>query len=423
MKRFAYIDIEANHYNWQDAEIIEIALLVLDENKKIIDHFHSLIRPQNKLNSDITELTGITDKMLENAPEFNKIAHRLHEKLANTIIVAHKVEFDFELLKKSFLSMNLELNLKKVCTLNLSQKLIPGLSSYSLLALSKLLHIKHKNNHRAQDDVETLSKLHHHLRLLNGEVKLYQDYLSHHKKLIDRSSSQPGLVTYIYNDNKKTIKTDNIRNKLIDDLLICPRNKDHLLMLKQIDIKNYPTLTETFIRSSQINPEKLNFCIYSFYNKNKKLILRVGKTDLKRKAHFYFTDKKRAHKKLRDILSNLPKKKLIYRDAGAERLDIIKENNILNEAIKNEGSLTKNLLIRSMEKHNQNYQYIILKKNRSYAIVHSDSSELKSDDIKLMSLTYNKLKPKEYMSLLQGLSWIKNQKSKTDFISELKANI
>ena len=101
MKRFAYLDIEATHTNWRDAEIIEIAFIIKDENGKDLDHFQSLVRPKAGIEKEITELTGITTNMVNNAPEFFNLAPRISQKLEDTIIVAHKAEFDYEILKKA----------------------------------------------------------------------------------------------------------------------------------------------------------------------------------------------------------------------------------------------------------------------------------------------------------------------------------
>lgn len=423
MKRFAYIDIEANHDNWNHAEIIEIAILVLNDKEEVIDHFHSLVKPRHELHSEIITLTGIQPHMLINAPEFNKVANTIYEKLQDTIIIAHKIDFDYEILKDSLGILGINLNNKKICTLKMSQRLIPGLKSYSLKALSEMLYIKHKDNHRAQDDVETLSKLHHHLRLLNGEIQLFKEYLEPHKKIIHKAHSKPGIIVFKYEDHKEVIKTDNIHLSLKELLLLKPENKKRILKNKNIDLTYFSTVTETFLQLDKYQNQKLPFCIYSFYNENKKIILRVGKTHPKRFAHFYFSSKRQAHKNLSAILSKLPKENYIYKDSKQDRLDIIEQNKILLDEIKKRGELNKNLLIRSNLKYDNKYQYIILKKNRKFTSFSSSDADLKSDDLKVLDIQYKKLTPEKYMNILQGLQWIKNQKNKTENFQELKSNV
>ena len=423
MKRFAYIDIEANHDNWNHAEIIEIAILVLNDKEEVIDHFQTLIKPRYELKPEIISLTGIQPHMLINAPEFNKIANTVYEKLQDTIIIAHKIDFDYEILKDSLATLEINLNNKKICTLKMSQRLIPGLKSYSLKALSDMLYIKHKDNHRAQDDVETLSKLHHHLRLLNGEIQLFEEYLEPHQKIIQKAQSKPGIIVFKYEDDKEVIKTDNVHLSLKELLILKPKNKERILKNKTIDINYFSTVTETFLQLDQYQSQKLSFCIYSFYDKNRKLILRVGKTHPRRMAHFYFSSKRQAQKNLSTILSKLPKQNYIYKDSKQDRLEIIEQNKVLLDEIKKRGELNKNLLIRSHLKYDNKYHYIILKKNRKFTSFSSSDADLKSDDLKLLNIQYKKLSPEKYMNILQGLQWIKNQKNKTESLQELKSNV
>ncbi len=80
-KRFAYIDIEATSAHPELGHIIEIALVVKNESGEMIDHFHSLIRPPRPIPENITALTGITNAMVANRPEFNSVAQKLYSKL------------------------------------------------------------------------------------------------------------------------------------------------------------------------------------------------------------------------------------------------------------------------------------------------------------------------------------------------------
>ena len=202
MKRYAYLDIEATHTNWNDAEIIEVGLIIKDEHGDVLDYFESLIRPQNLINEGITELTGISQNMVDNAPEFYKVAPKLYEKLQDTIIVAHKASFDYEILKKSFTPLGFELRNKTVCTLEMSQRLVPDLYSYSLLSLCHLFGIKQTRSHRAMDDAISLSELHLSLVLLDCENRDIETYFPHHQKLIDSTKANPGII--IIRDGRKS---------------------------------------------------------------------------------------------------------------------------------------------------------------------------------------------------------------------------
>ena len=67
MSKYIFLDIETTGFSRQWNDIIEIAAIVIDTTNGLdIDSFHEYIKPRSKINSQITELTGITNKMVEN---------------------------------------------------------------------------------------------------------------------------------------------------------------------------------------------------------------------------------------------------------------------------------------------------------------------------------------------------------------------
>ncbi|MDZ7648223.1 MAG: 3'-5' exonuclease [Cytophagales bacterium] len=94
--------------------------------------FHTLINPGRNIPQFITGLTGITSQMVQNAPAFEDIAEEIYDWLKDRVFVAHNAHFDYSFLKKEFEEAGITWNTKKLCTVRLSRKIIPGLSSYSL---------------------------------------------------------------------------------------------------------------------------------------------------------------------------------------------------------------------------------------------------------------------------------------------------
>lgn len=419
MKRFAYLDIEASHTNWHDAEIIEIAFVIKDEKGKELDFFQSLVKPQRKITEEIIDLTGINEKMLENAPEFNSIAQKVFEKLEDSIIVAHKIEFDYEVLNKHLQSVGLELNQKKICTLQMSQRLIPELKSYSLKSLCEMLQIKLQKNHRALDDAQALFQLHHYLRLINGELNEENKFLPDHKKLIEKSAQRPGVIIFSSHTTKEIFKSENIHKKLEELLTICPRNKHRLHM--NIKTTYTASLIEAGLVKIKLEKPIYPYCIYSVKSNQGKLILRIGKTNLKKKALYFTRTKNEAKKILTKLLSSTQNKKFIYQDSKDNPSDIVRENIQLNKEIKKLVAIEKNYLIRSHDQIDGKYQYTLIRGNHSYASFKSSEELKKSEDIIYKGLSFKNIGPREYMSLNHSLKWIKNQKNKTDLLFEIKS--
>ena len=292
MKRFAYLDLEASHKNWTDSEIIEVAFIVQDERGKDLDYFQSLIKPERPIEKEITQLTGITNKMVAKAPEFHEVAHIIAEKLSGCLIVAHKAEFDYELLKKMFTALNMPFNEKSKCTLKLSQRLIPELNSYSLSGLCEFLQIPQKKSHRAYEDALALSQIHSYLRLIDGELTEKKRFLPRHEKLIHKTPKRPGVIIFKYQKSREIVKTDNLEKKLNDLLELNSFNRKRVMHLKSIKIIPTTSLIEAGLINSKLTKPIYPYCIYQAKNKLGKIFLRIGKTDPKKKGTLLYKNEK-----------------------------------------------------------------------------------------------------------------------------------
>ncbi|TVZ56928.1 DNA polymerase-3 subunit epsilon [Lutibacter sp. Hel_I_33_5] len=146
---YSIVDIETTGGD----KITEISILVFD-GEKVVNEFTSLVNPECTIPYYITSLTGINDNLVMNAPKFYEIAKRVLEITENTIFVAHSVNFDYNIIKKEFKSLGASFQRKKLCTVRLSRKIIPGLKSYSLGKLCKSLNIPISNRHRAKGDAD-----------------------------------------------------------------------------------------------------------------------------------------------------------------------------------------------------------------------------------------------------------------------------
>jgi DNA polymerase III subunit epsilon len=155
---FAIIDVETTgHANYQN-RITEIAIIRHD-GVKVIETFESLVNPQCWIPSFITNLTGITNEMVRNAPTFEDIADEVRRLTKDAAFVAHNVGFDFTFVKNEFLRLDEHFEREKLCTVRLSRKIIPGFPSYSLGKICNSLKINHINHHRAMGDAAATVKL------------------------------------------------------------------------------------------------------------------------------------------------------------------------------------------------------------------------------------------------------------------------
>ncbi|WP_372756156.1 exonuclease domain-containing protein [Mariniflexile sp.] len=124
------------------------------ENDTLVNEFTSLVNPERLIPDYITALTGIDDYMVAKAPVFSEIAETILEITQNAIFIAHNVNFDYNIIRNEFKSIGINFNRKKLCTVRLSRKLLPGHKSYSLGKLCASLTIPIIGRHRAKGDAE-----------------------------------------------------------------------------------------------------------------------------------------------------------------------------------------------------------------------------------------------------------------------------
>lgn len=155
---YAIVDIETTGGFAENHRITEIAIYHHD-GMRVTEKFHSLINPGRAIPHYITGLTGITTEMVLDAPPFDQVAHDVYKQLEGKVFVAHNAHFDYSFLKKEFEQVGIPWHSKKLCTVRLSRKIIPGLRSYSLGSLAESLGIQIPNRHRAGGDAEATTKI------------------------------------------------------------------------------------------------------------------------------------------------------------------------------------------------------------------------------------------------------------------------
>jgi len=155
---YAIIDIETTGGYARLEKITEIAIL-LHDGEKITYEFTSLVNPERHIPYFITNLTGITNEMVEEAPKFYEIAKRIIELTEGRIIVAHNAKFDYSFLREEFKSLGYNFRRKILDTVPLCRKLYPGYRSYSLGNICSALGITIDGRHRAAGDAYATARL------------------------------------------------------------------------------------------------------------------------------------------------------------------------------------------------------------------------------------------------------------------------
>ena len=224
--KYAIIDIETTGMGIQGNKITEIAIFI-HNGKEVIEEYDTLVNPECNIPYAITRLTGINNAMVANAPKFYEIAKEIILLTKDCVFVAHNVNFDYNVMYKEFNALGFPFKRKKLCTIRLSRKIIPGLPSYSLGKLCTSQGIKINDRHRAKGDAEAAVTLFEKLLKLDDK-QIFESFLKTRsrqatlppllpKKIFDELPEQTG-VYYFKNEKGNIIyigKAINIKKRVL----------------------------------------------------------------------------------------------------------------------------------------------------------------------------------------------------------------
>ncbi len=224
---YTIIDIETTGNGIKGNKITEIAIFKYDGNQ-VVEEFVSLVNPECPIPYFITGLTGIDDQMVLHAPTFSEIAPDILRLTEGAIFVAHAVNFDYGVIKEEFRQIGIEFVRKKLCTVRLSRRLIPGLRSYSLGKLCSSVGIPLTDRHRARGDAHATVLLFQKLLLAPTAEEVFQKFLNARsqeatlpphlpKSVFDAIPNKPGIY-YFKNQNGSIIyvgKANNLKKRVL----------------------------------------------------------------------------------------------------------------------------------------------------------------------------------------------------------------
>ncbi|ADO77108.1 PolC-type DNA polymerase III [Halanaerobium praevalens] len=203
---FIVFDLETTGLNPSQHEIIEIGAVKYQGGKKIAE-FESFINPGVRIPAKITEITGINDRMVKNAPGLEKVINDFIEFAGTGVLVAHNADFDYGFIRTALEKLEIEKDDYTVLdTLGLSRAVVKDSKNHKLNTLAKYFGVDLENHHRALDDAnataEVLAKL---LELIKDDgchnLNKINDYISK----IDWKDLRP-FHAVILAENKKGLK-------------------------------------------------------------------------------------------------------------------------------------------------------------------------------------------------------------------------
>jgi DNA polymerase III subunit epsilon len=156
---FLVIDTETNGLGGEDCELTEVGA-VLVGGGELHDRFASLIRTSAPLRRGIQRFTGITQKMVDNAPSLEEVLPLIDRQLDGRVMVAHNAPFDRRVLRQAFTRIGRDWPDPPVlCTAALARTMLPLQRERRLVALADALGIDVPGAHRALPDAETCARV------------------------------------------------------------------------------------------------------------------------------------------------------------------------------------------------------------------------------------------------------------------------
>ncbi len=155
---YVAFDLETTGLSPDRDEIIEIGAVRMKDGE-VVDQYSTFVDPGRLLSGQITELTGITDEMLQGAPKLEQALPKLLEFCGDLPLVAHNADFDTGFVKAACRRLRLPFHSVYIDTLVLSQNLLPQMTKHKLNVLAEYLELPDFNHHRATDDAITCGLL------------------------------------------------------------------------------------------------------------------------------------------------------------------------------------------------------------------------------------------------------------------------
>lgn len=157
---FIVFDLETTGLNPASEEITEIAAVRVVEGE-IRDSFQTYVNPHKPIPAEITELTGISDETVADAPDLDKAVPEFLKWAGEGQypLVAHNAGFDMGFLRTACQRLGIEREFTSIDTLEMSRLMLPHMHKFKLNILAKELQVGPFEHHRASEDAAVLGRI------------------------------------------------------------------------------------------------------------------------------------------------------------------------------------------------------------------------------------------------------------------------
>ena len=158
--RYAVVDVETTGSSPRSGHRVTEVALVEVRGSGRVDSFSTLVNPGRPIPRRIQAFTGITDRMVEQAPHFHEVAPELLRRLEGRVFVAHNAPFDWRFVSAELARAGKEApEGPRLCTVRLARRLLPGIRRHDLDTVTGHLGVPVASRHRALGDADATAQV------------------------------------------------------------------------------------------------------------------------------------------------------------------------------------------------------------------------------------------------------------------------
>lgn len=229
LNSYIALDLETTGLNPKYARILEVGAVKIKDGK-IVETYDKIVNAKTYLSDQIVSLTGITQEMMEDGEEIEKVIVELLDFCGDDVLLGHNIAFDYSFVKKAAVNQKLTFEKEAIDTLKLARKFLPELEKRSLEFLCEYYNIVQEEKHRAYFDALSTSRLYENLldQFYEGNEKAFTPYQLYYQ--VKRESAiTPRQKVYLidlvkYHKIGLTVQVDSLTkneaSRMIDGILL-----------------------------------------------------------------------------------------------------------------------------------------------------------------------------------------------------------